>query len=190
MKKYSLYQMAICLLLVAGACTNNGVRQAASCEDILDSLKTDSSAVFLELPEQNLAIYDGRYADLEEEDVTGYQNSLNVLHTATGQIDTIRWDGCGYVTNILKGRTEDTIGVILRDGGSGGYCYLSVIDLKAEREVLSKELETNFFSFEGYIPEGYKGSCFIRTYDERYGISFSTAIDFEGNTLFMEEIDE
>lgn len=189
MKKYSLYHIALCLLLVVGACTNNDARKMVSYEGIQDSLKMNSSAVYLELPEQSLVIYGARPAD-REKDITDDQSFINVLNTVTGRMDTIRLSGCNHVTNILKGRTEETVSVISCDGGSGGYCYIAVIDLKEKREILYKELETNLFNFEDYIPEGYKGTCYIRTYDERYGISFNTAIDFEGNTLFMEERDE
>lgn len=189
MKTYSLHHFALCLLLAISACTNNDARELASSEEIQDSLKTNPHAVFLELPEQNLVIYRARPAE-QEEDAFDYHNVLNVLHTITGQIDTIRWSGNEYVTNILKGRTEETVSVISCDGGSRGYCYLSVIDLREKKEILCKDLETNFFHFEDYIPEGYKGTCYIRTYDERYSIGFNTAIDYEGNTIFMEEIDE
>ena len=159
-----------------------------SCSEILDSLKTDSLAVYLQIPEQNLVVYQGEPIDWEKASLPDVHN-LCVLHTSTGKIDSIKIGGNDYIIDILKGKTEETIGVIT-SGGSGGFCCISVINLKDKKEILRKDLETNFFCFNDYIPEGYQGTCLIRTYDDRYGISYNTAIDFEGNTIYMEEIEE
>lgn len=181
--KYYFY-LPILLVTFLSACNKNVTDSKTPCSEILDSLKTDSSAVYLQLPEKNLVIYEGAPIDWENE--VDYLHNLSVLNTTTGTIDTIKCGGNDYITDILKGKTEETIGVITC-GGSGGYCFISVIDINEKKEIQCNEIETNFFRFEEYIPEGYKGTCFIRTYDEKYGIGYNTAIDFEGNTLFMDE---
>ena len=188
MKTRFIYYLPILLLALLSACQKNVTDSRTTCSEILDSLKTDSLAVYLQIPEQNLVLYKSKPIDYEK-DTIPYMHNLCVLNTSTGKIDFIKCGGNDLITDILKGKTEETIGVIT-SGGSGGYCCISVIDLKDKKEILCKELETNFFCFDDYIPEGYKGKCFIRTYDDRYGVSYNTAIDFEGNTIYMEEIEE
>ena len=180
--------LTLLFAILLSACKNNSFSSQNTSPAILDSLHSDSTAIYLELPEKDLVIYKGAPIDWEKDPIP-YLNNLNVLNTTTGKIDTIKCGGNDYITDILKGKTEEFISVIT-SGGSGGYCYISVINLKKKKETLCNELETNFFCFEKYIPEGYKGKCFIRTYDDRYGISYNTAIDFEGNTIYMEEIEE
>lgn len=155
----------------------------------LDSLRSDSFAVYLELPGQNLAVYKGTSVDLKSEPCP-YTHNLSLLNTLTGDIDTIKCGGNDYVTEILKGKTEETVSAITC-GGSGGNCSLSVIDIAAKKEILCKELETNFFEFHEYIPRGATrelATSVPTTTDTEWG--YNTAIDFEGNTLYMNEIEK
>lgn len=187
MSKANIYTLPLILLTMLFLSCKRSIGETISiAEEVMDSLRSESFAVYLELPEQNLVIYKGTSADYMSSSIP-YTFNLNLLNTSTGDIDTIKCGGNDYVAEILKGKTEETVSVITC-GGSGGYCSISVIDLALKKEILCKELETNFFEFQEYIPEGYKGTCYIRTYDDRYGVGYNTAIDFDGNTLYMNEI--
>lgn len=97
--------------------------------------------------------------------------------------------GNNVVLYLLKTNDPDKVN-LFTIGGSGGYVWLSTIDLKKKKEISCKEIDANYFIFKNYTKKGYKGTVSYRTYDtcsDKWSCCYEVELDYKGNIIWQSE---
>lgn len=148
-------------------------------KELVDSLKKHEIP-YLEQKDRNRLLY-----------ATGESTLfyIGLVDTRTMVQQWIPAGGNNVVLYLLKTDEPDKVN-LFTIGGSGGYVWLSTIDLKKKKEISCGEIEANYFIFKDYTKKGYKGTVSYRTYDtntDKWSCCYEVELDYKGNIIWQSE---
>lgn len=148
-------------------------------KELVDSLKKEEIP-YIEQKDRNRLLY-----------ATGESTLfyIGLVDTKTMVQQWIPAGGNNVVLYLLKTDDPDKVN-LFTIGGSGGYVWLSTIDLKKKKEISCGEIEANYFIFKNYTKKGYKGTVSYRTYDtnsDKWSCCYEVELDYKGNIIWQSE---
>lgn len=148
-------------------------------KELVDSLKKEEIP-YIEQKDRNRLLY-----------ATGESTLfyIGLVDTRTMVQQWIPAGGNNVVLFLLKTDDPDKVN-LFTIGGSGGYVWLSTIDLKKKKEISCREIEANYFIFKDYTKKGYKGTMSYRTYEtnsDKWSCCYEVELDYKGNIIWQSE---
>lgn len=148
-------------------------------KELVDSLKKEEIP-YIEQKDRNRLLY-----------ATGESTLfyIGLVDTKTMVQQWIPAGGNNVVLYLLKTDDPDKVN-LFTIGGSGGYVWLSTIDLKKKKEISCGEIEANYFIFKNYTKKGYKGTVSYRTYNtgsDKWSCCYEVELDYKGNIIWQSE---